>query len=310
MIRDIDYNIALYYSYLLPLFKTTYSNGSLVFVKEYGVCSGLKCISREAITRCFTPRNCYPTMIEKILGLDKYRVVKRLFGKLSRYGFTLKTIKGFTLLYSPWDKFYIATAIYLSRNTDYYRNTVKWVREIISRKCYLDPGRCREYSYSYQFREYLENVDRIYMILENSYEKPFDEALKLLEVRGFGVKSVMAYLLHTYGYLEYAPIDRYYRETLERLGISGIIPSKNKCIRHRIDCKKCSYRDNCLYNIVRERFREYNGILQSLTYIYNRLKNANLDRPGIEESILKNVDIDALMNEIEALINIIPKELE
>lgn len=299
-IKNINYYLSLYYSYLLPIFTIK----PQVFVKDYGFCNGLKCIIKNNVSECLIPDHCSYGDLEKLLGLDKYIVIEKLFTKLKKYGFKTRALKGFTLLYSPQDKFFIASSIYLSRNTDYYRNTIRWIREIASRKCYIEPINCKDYTSSYQYREYLENIDKLYTIISNKHD-PIKEVLELLKIHGFGIKSTMAYLLHTYGYLEYAPIDRYYRAFISKTGLTGAIPSKNKCIENKFKCSVCSYRDQCLYNILRNKLREYNGLLQSLIYIHGRLKKIKGKRPSsIEEILLNNINVDTVVSEIEDLISV------
>ncbi len=297
-INGIDYGLSLYYSYLLPLFHIERRNDKLIFIKQYGYCRGLKCIGDRIETKCILKEeSCSREYLEKLLGLEKKRFLEKL---AEQHSFARKLLSiGFTLMYSPMDKLHIASIIYLSRNTDYYINTIKWYKIILKENCLSNPDKCRNITRSYQFQEYLEIIPLLKKILHSERNDPLIEAVKLLEIPGFGIKSVMAYLLHTYGLTRYAPIDRYYREFLERRGVIVKTPSKKYCIKHVLRCSECTVKTICPYNKSIEKYGVLNGIIQSLIYIYKRLKTRQ-KKTTLEKKLIPTAE--EVLNELSYII--------
>ncbi len=290
-VSGINYALTLYYSYLLPLFVIKTCNDKLVFTKIMGVCKGLTCqMNNRYQTRCFIPENCSIGEAEEILGLDKRSIFHSFFEKI---GIGKDNVyRRITLMHNSLDKKYVFTTIYLSRNTDYYRNTYRWIRIMYRNNCFNDPVKCSGIIRSYQYREYSSIFPNISEILSSNRE-PLTEALKLLELRGVGLKTVNAYLLHVHGFTSYAPIDRYYKELLSRIGIRTSIPAKKTCIRYGLKCGGCIYRNKCVYGLANSFFGEYNGVLQSITYIYGRINNIVSGRisitSNVEEELVKHM---------------------
>jgi hypothetical protein len=299
IVRGIDYGLSLYFSYLLPLFEITRKRSGISIHKWTGYCRGLVIECHDLVCRIKYPGMCSRGFVEKITGIDKHFLVRELFRKM---GDGFRVLDKITLIYDPIDRFEVFTSIYLSRNTDYYKNTVRWVKEWFRRGC---PGRkdCDTISSSYQFREFLGIADKAYSIMNRRLE-PIREVLELVRLHGVGVKSINAYLLHVYGITSYAPIDRYYREVLEIIGSKQVIPSKDICLRTGFDCIKCSYRTRCLYWITRIIFGDYNGIIQSIIYIGKRIEKMLKTRriSDLENQLLTGRDLDAIIDEANVFI--------
>jgi hypothetical protein len=286
-VNGINYALTLYYSYLLPLFTIKTHDNKLVFTKTIGACKGLICqMNNKYQTKCIIPKNCSIDNAEKILGLDKRSIFHSFFKEIGVGGDNV--YRRITLMHNSLDKKYVFTTIYLSRNTDYYRNTCRWIRIMHRNNCFNDPSMCLGIIKSYQYREYSLIALNISEIL-STIQEPLIEALKLLELRGVGLKTINAYLLHVYGLTSYAPIDRYYKALLSQIGIQLNIPSKKTCIRYRLKCNVCMYRNKCIYGLTNNLFREYNGVLQSITYIYGRINNIVSGRINIVSNIEKEL---------------------
>ncbi len=283
LIRGLALDLSLLHSYLLPMFDIMRKNNELVIRKRYGYCMGLTCSynAGNQLVRCIVPDNCSLKYAKELVGYTRLHLYHKLMKLIN-----MKPVYGVTIPASPMDKFIIAVTIYLSRNTDYYRNTVKWVRRLFEQNCLW--GKC-EYSGlpgSYLLNELYAVIDDIRKIFmyKNSVDGWVKEAVLLLGVKGFGTKSVMAYLLHSYGLTIYAPIDRYYYEFLKNLGFKGRLPVKNKCITASLKLDNCRFREKCLYYEAMKRFGEYNGLIQSIIYLKNRLSRKN--RSNIEEKLI------------------------
>ena len=268
-LKGIHFGLTLLYSYLLPLYSIEEINGGFVFRKVIGFSKGLECVFKESTleTKCKAPIGV--NVSQSLLGLDK----RRLFREICELvGFKDCFSKHITLIYEPRDKELILYSVYLSRNTDYYINTVRWIRNLVLKESIS--------SSSFILREFNDARMSFKSVFEENLD-PLSEAVKLLNIRGIGVKSMKAYLLHAYGLTEHAPIDRHYSRILKAKPIQ---PNKQMCIARRLQCSECTI--NCLYGYTTKMLRSLNGIVQSLSYIYGRLKLKR--RSALEEIIVPN----------------------
>lgn len=287
VIKDIDYGLSFYYSYSLPLYAFKRSNGTLVLQKKHGVCKGLICKSSRSQTICYIPDITCQLYVEKLLGLDTQPLVRKLCKMLEiETGYSYSILHRFAFVHDPYDKIEIFLSVFLSRNTDYYVNTVKWVRNIMETRLFSEGMKSLNIS-SYQFQQLLGIINNVSDIFR-SYNDPLGIALKLLKLPNVGPKTVFAFLLHSFGLTQYAPIDRYYRSFLSLIGVKGKDPNKKYCLSSRLDCSKCAYSSKCVYSLAMNKFHEFNGIIQSLTYIYGRLKSTRLRSPLEKILIDKN----------------------
>lgn len=304
-IEGVHYGLSLYYSYLLPLFEVYVEEDRLIVFKKHGVCKGLKCVQRNGgSVQCFIPHGCGESVYEEILGLSKRNLFSKLLGD-SKTSYLTR----FTLMYSPMDRLYVSSTIYLSRSTDYYVNTVRWVREAIELNCFDDPAKCIDIARSYQFVVFIKNLPNLNNVLSKGYSNVIDETVWLMGIKGFGVKSAFAYLLHAYGLTNYAPIDRHYMRLLKSNGVYGKTYSKTICVASRLDCLRCVKGDFCIYRLTQRFFGEFNGVVQSLVYVYGRLvKKAKFGVKGLEALLLRGVDLNGLIREVNAFLNTSLKE--
>ena len=284
VVKGIDYPLSLYHSYLLPLLSIRREHRWFVFEKTHGVCKGLLCrYDKEALElRCTIPDTCTSNYAFHLLGITTYKRVWRrrsLAPDVLRSSILFDCIKKITIPFSPQDKYYVITAIILSKNTDYYINTLRWMDELINKGVVI--------SRSYQVKQFLKIKQRIKKILSRDKE-PLIEAAELLSLKGIGVKSVHAYLLHAYGLTRYAPIDRYFSEYLRHLGIKGRLPCKKLCIDSRLNCSRCRYSGECIYAQVQRLFGGLTGIIQSIIYCLFRTKNTIRRRENRVEDTLRN----------------------
>ena len=155
VVENISYGLSLYFSYLLPLFDIVEKGDTIVVLKKRGWCSGLKIEVENNRARYTIPKNCSEEYVSMILGLETKGIVDEFFeeyGLRERFNY----INNLVIMSSPRDKLMVFTTIFLSRNTDYYRNTVKWVKTIIENDCLSKPMNCLDRIPSYQFRQFME----------------------------------------------------------------------------------------------------------------------------------------------------------
>uniref|UniRef100_A0A7J2U5F5 HhH-GPD domain-containing protein n=1 Tax=Ignisphaera aggregans TaxID=334771 RepID=A0A7J2U5F5_9CREN len=262
VIRGIDYGLSLYYSYTLPLYDVKPVDNGFVFIKTVGLCKGLECrFQRSSLeTICVVPQ-CCEGYAEKLLGLDSRWGFEELC-KVIGWGKCI--LSNITLLYSPGDADLILYAILLSRNTDYFTNTLRWFKQ------FVDRGVVEDRSYiPQQVLMLAPKVKKLFTDAKNAK----DIIISLLTLKGIGVKSVTALLLHAYGETEYAPVDRHYKRYLEAIYGELREPIKKICIATKLNCLVCKYKDKCFYGVARS-LGKLNGYLQSLTYLSERLSFA------------------------------------
>lgn len=282
-ISGIHYGLTLLYSYLLPLFNVEEVSDGFVFEKTYGTVKGLFCrfSEKELVTTCRIPRGVDRASVLRVLGLEK----QPLFTEFSDRVGVSRVKTPVTLVYEPGDVVHVFYAIYLSRNTDYYVNTIRWARQAYEEEFVT--------SSSYIALEF----NRLKRVIDGVFEKgldPLSTAISLMEMRGVGIKSVTALLLHGYGLTEYAPVDRHYAEYL---GVERYQPQKEHCVKLRLNCKLCSR--GCPYRYAVVKYGVYNGFVQSLVYIHARLSASR--RSELEEVLVK--DPADWLNPVEEVLN-------
>jgi hypothetical protein len=272
------------YSYYLPLFDIYETNKGFVFEKTNGLGKGLKCSFSETnlTTECVVPSSLSKEALFKLLGLNKINVFADLCLVANMDECVSKII---TLINEEEDSRYVFYSIYLSRNTDYYANTLKWAKQAIING-YVD-------SSSYISREFNKIKKSIDIVFDET-SNPIDLACKLLFIKSVGVKSVASLLLHAYGLTRYAPIDRHYANYL---GVKGKLMHKNTCIRRKMECSACNLH-SCIYRQAVSKYGIYNGVVQSLVYINSRLKQTR--RSEIEEILVR--DPSLYVDDLEKLL--------
>lgn len=270
-IRGIHYGLTLLYSYLLPVVDVEETSYGFRFKYVAGSLKGLECAFREKVleAECSTSSVVEHTSVEHLLGLSKHNLFRELCRLLNLSECVVDNI---TLIYEPKYKKYVAYSVYLSRNTDYYANTVRWVREVVS-EGYVK-------STSYIAREFNRVKSQVDQVLERSLEHT-GEAVELMSISGFGVKLAKAYLLHAYGLTEHAPVDRHYAVFLNAKPTKY---PKSTCIKQMLNCSECS--KQCPYAYSTKKYGVFNGVVQSLVYIYKRLVSKR--KSPVESSLVKD----------------------
>lgn len=287
IIKGINYGLTFLYSYMLPMIHIEETASGFRFGFKLDRDSVIDCIFREdnLETTCSITISPELYVVNSIMGIERHHLFYDICEFINRTNCISRRV---SLVYSPLFKTQIAFTIYLSRNTDYFTNTIRWMKELLA----TDEINSSSYQVK-EFRRYRQGLAQA-TITGHDYKM---ESIELLKIPGFGVKSVNAYLLHAYGLTRNAPIDTYYARFL---GLSHrASPRKEHCVSIHLDCLNCSKK--CPYHYAISRYGVYNGVLQSLVYILERLKKRK--RSDLEEILVRDpsVYIDELEKEISLI---------
>lgn len=276
-INGIHYGLTLMYSYLLPFFEIEETANGFIFNKKHGVSKGLKCIFIEdsLSTICDTSLVSPSERIHipALLGLNKKALFKKLSNELGE-----EIVGRVTLMYSPLDARDILEVIILSRNTDYFRNTIKWSRDLLR-------GVDISNVYSSYIPHSLRRLRNSLRGIDLSLHMSENAILNLLRVGNIGPKTISALMLHGYGNTLYAPVDRHFSKLLSSRFRVGE-PLKKYCLQNVMNCLKCERCLKCKYGFSMRLLGKYNGVVQSLNYIASRLERKLSE---LERILLKSV---------------------
>jgi len=288
---DFSYSLSLFFSYLLPLYEVrSLPNGVVEVEKVSGFAQGLKCRSEVLRSTCIIPRDHSLSDVRPLLGIETRKHVEEFFGLLKRFGFNFELLSRFSLIYSPRDKQYIIVAVLLSQNTDYYSNTVRWVKALINNGI-----EALKLERSYQVERFVDVYEEILKIVNAGLDIG-NEVVELLKIEGVSAKSISAHLLHAYGILSEAPVDRHFRELLEAAGLKFRQPDKNCCIKSGFQHQLCQLRGRCVYGVVSSIFGSFSGVVQSAAYICGRILRGKVSS-RTKETLLRSIPLDKLEEE-------------
>jgi hypothetical protein len=276
-------DISLKASFTLPIFKF-HDN---YIVKFYGYKSGLtfKVDDRRILFSGCTPYESLllsgawfnPNIHVKSLGRVESQII---------YEF-LEVFPGLGIAVDPWDPLIVFYSIFLSRNTDYHNNTVRWVRNIALKalcESNLPSMDLKLFGSSYQ----LSQLDAIKGMIVEAFSG-FDFGLnvfqsmdsfsklkrKLLRIPYVGCKSVYAFGLFCFGLTLLSPVDRHLTSIARLLGLVDdyVVPDKRLCAKYDcyINSMSCVNADKCLMAILMRRFKVMAGWLQTASYLYGSL---------------------------------------
>ncbi|MEM4966265.1 MAG: hypothetical protein QXS45_05780 [Sulfolobales archaeon] len=247
-------------------------------VKIYGVCSGLRIrVSRRVYEVSHNDSFCLE-YADYLLGLwldidqifsDVRGVFREIIEILS------ETYSSYGISVSPLDDVIVFTSIYLSKNTDYHNNTVRWVREIL--RIYRDPMSLiirdpREVldniGRSFQLRELPQALECYSRIRDHVLRNDSDNYRSLLRCKGVGPKILYSYMLHVKLDTSYAPFDVNLERFLANMNLRiwKRRPDKNLCILY--SCNTCPIRDSCGIGILRSYLGRALGWFQTVAYMH------------------------------------------
>jgi hypothetical protein len=164
---------------------------------------------------------------------------------------------------SPGDEDLLFVVAFLTQNTNYHTNVLKWTRALFSKT--EDLAEMAEVApsigRSYQLRRLPQAVRR-YLELG----RPRDRR-ELLSIPGVGAKVADLYLLFT-GDATAAPVDKHFMRTAPRLGLRGRPPSPAHCRRYT--CGTCPLAPRCLRAQAAEKLGRLAGWVQTLAYLADK----------------------------------------
>jgi len=276
--REFNLDESLNASFVLPFFEK-HSRG---YVKFYGWNRGLR-IECEADTLRFNLGS--PNEVLMLSGAwfnphleiaNASRNARKILEKF------LEVFPGLGIAINPWDKIGMLYTVFLSRNTDYYRNTVIWVKKIFKiaeTEDKLSNVRFNNIGRSYQLRQLNKVRGKLTSILKDnlsveshSLNKFLEIRKKLLSVEYCGPKIAHGYGLFSLGLTCLSQVDRHLLRIGEALGIidpDDKIPLKNLCAYSKCFISNdCKIIDRCITYKMYKSFGVAAGWLQTATYLY------------------------------------------
>ncbi len=282
--KTYNFYLLFWPSFILPIIEIR-DNGKEA-KKTAGFCKGLVMRELENYGYYVTheSKECID-YAKYILGKwFSYEQIKKIIEKsnlVKHLHQLIQIFKDYGIAVSPKDDIEIFITIFLSQNTEYHTNTVRWVKKI------LDIFDIRRIDLIDQ-RNISERIGRSYQLLR------LPEALKcyldirekilrgshklLLDCPYVGPKIYFAYRLHVLLDLAIAPIDINLHKYLLKYA-PEITQYKKPVERYcRIfECKDCLIKDSCMESILKKEYSMALGWIQTVVYVYNDLlKNRNI----------------------------------
>lgn len=164
---------------------------------------------------------------------------------------------------SPGDEHLIFITAFLTQNTSYHGNVLKWTKALFSKT--EDPRGIAEEAprvgNSYQLRRLPAAVEE-YLSLNS----PRDRSV-LLRIKGVGPKVADLFLLFT-GDTTSAPVDKHYMRVAPRLGLRGRAPEPSYCRKYA--CHECPLARSCLRWLSYSKLGRLAGWVQTVSYLLDK----------------------------------------
>lgn len=270
-------------SFTLPLY-TTDSEGW--YVKVYGYKRGLKFKCKSRVLK-YKGCNEFEAKILSGLWFNPLEEAKRLSRSSRRVFEELwELTPGLSIAIDPWDPKIVLYTIFLSKNTNYHINTVKWVKTITSKfksEEELENLKVETIGSNYQILQLSKiktSIDKILSRLkpytrQTSVKSGYYKLKNLLEIPYIGPKTFYAHALFTLGITKCTPTDRHLirtGKTFKFLSGKLRVPEKKYCRIY--DCvyeKNCKIIDKCIHGVMIDKFKTLSGWIQTSTYLCGRL---------------------------------------
>lgn len=265
--RKFDLELTLYPSFNYALLSKTRRNSFAV------ACGRLK----GAEFRVKGDRVCYrgvsPRRASELAGLwyDPEEKARKLSRKYRRVFYEVfEHYESIGLSINTVDRNLIFVASFLSRNTDFHRNVVRWMKFLcecgLSESCFI---KAIETFRSYQLVQLPEAYKRFSKI-----EKKVANVREILSIKNVGVKVLTAFLLFSSRIgVWFAPPDVNYFAMVKRLGFleRPVMPVKRLCAIYLAwKCRECPLNTKCLVGWTSTNFKQTAGWLQTVLYIHSK----------------------------------------
>ncbi len=269
LVDNYSLEYTLYPSFTLTMFKRIDKN---YYTKLYGYSRGL--LLRQENNNLYIDNIVSEDYLHDITGLW-YSPHKYVNDVSYRYrDFAEKLVEYASCIrisVSRQDYKIIFLSTFLSRNTDYYTNVIKWVQNIceksndlsnIDRNIILSVGR------SYQLIQLCEVLDKVLNIqLLSDF---WDVRRVLLSIKYVGPKVVDAFLIFTKSTTQIAPTDVHYTRFIERFRLfeNFVYPQKEYCRKYI--CEDCPRSNRCLTGLSYKHFGRLASWIQTVSYVVDR----------------------------------------
>lgn len=195
----------------------------------------------------------------------------------------LDVFPGLGIAINPWDKIATFYTVFLSRNTDYHSNTVKWVKRILREaqdEEMIKSVNLSEVGKSYQLRQLIEvrdRIDSLFSLGEFKKEKyDLEDFLglrtKMLSIKYCGPKVVHGWGLFTLGLTYLSQVDRHLLNigrSLRIINPDDRNPEKALCITSRCFLDRdCRILERCVTYKLYRLFGCMAGWFQTAAYLY------------------------------------------
>ncbi|MFN3804630.1 MAG: DNA lyase [Pyrobaculum sp.] len=220
------------------------------YVKKFGVKKGVWAGGDIYLSgRWFTPwrhiNDVDRSLLEKIQPL------------LERYGDCV----GISI--SPGDEDLLFVVAFLTQNTDYHINVLRWARALFQQSEDLSQLAKMAMGGSYQLQKLPHAITHFLEL-----GRPRDRKT-LLRIGGVGPKVADLYLLFT-GEVTAAPVDKHFTRLAPRFGLAGRPPDGRYCRRYH--CGYCPLAGVCLRDLAYRRLGRLAGWVQTVAYLIDKYK--------------------------------------
>ncbi len=271
-----DLELTMYPSFILVMFV----RDDCWLVKRYGYAKGVKIRQMLDRVHVVLPHGVSVDVARELTGLW-YEPERLIEDVDARYRDIVEVLvdscSAIRIAISSRDPVHIFVSTFLSRNTDYYTNVIRWVQTLCELtgddlSC-LDLDTVRKVSSSYQLtelpealRQFLSGPLRLYL----DGASHWDIRRELLKIRNVGPKVADAFLIFTGKTTELAPSDIHFRRFVSKLRLfeSYVLPEKRYCVRYR--CDECP-RTRCLTGLAYRTFGRLSSWIQTVSYVIDRV---------------------------------------
>jgi len=222
------------------------------------------------------------TAVEYIAGfwLDPSRLLRELPRSARlRAESIVEAYSELGLAISPFDRTLIFISVFLSRSTDFHRNTVRWCRSIASlleAGSPLDSTTLKALGSSYHLKQLPEALTLYYSTVKPLEDRgaPVEEVRRaLMKIRYVGAKTAIAYLLFTDPRASHlAPYDTHFKSMIERLDLLSkpyVEPNSRYCRIY--SCDNCPIGEGCAVKLASEMYGRLAGWIQTACYLHDKL---------------------------------------
>lgn len=270
---------AIFYpSFAQPLLEVK----ALEAVKVWGYCRGLRLEATGGLVRAYHGDEKCLDYAELLLGLwidppSLLRYVEPRYRGLAEE--LVATYEGMGVATSPADDVELFVSIFLSRNTSFHVNVIKWVRRALhlygSLTELADEGKARAVASSYQVLQLPRALVEYLRVRERLLGGAAPEVRQaLLRVSHVGPKVAHAYILFTLRDPHYAPVDRNLLKFLSNFEettdlVEGTAPRKELCLKY--ECWRCPAAQRCVHSKLAKAFGALTGWVQTVAYTHSGL---------------------------------------